>query len=1083
MALIDDDNEKVIKIYAQRKAFLEKEVMIGTSRADDDGAPNVKLLSLVTDIAGETPSEKAYFDGEGNLHAPNVAGASTVTPEAFGAVGDGVTDDYIALQAAMDAAFNQRAVLEFQGDTYITSQTLINDGIELRGKRGNGGTIIATNSLIDSVMSIEGVTSMSDFTIEARHSADYSIKLLLSSYSLFTNVRAYGAVKDGWHLSDSGGGNDSVLFINCSAEFCGKIYRSSGRGIPSTAAPKTVVAGTVTTVAGNTSIIGVGTSFTTMGIRTGDFIGIGDDASVSEWIQIGSVVSDTELKTGALFAPAQSRAGQEFAVFVGDGYHEQAFGDNNNNHLIHFRTLNIAGCGATFGGIWGPKVDQFQADASGAYAIRLGLAGDDGLLSAPISTKIEGVYEEGFPETPQNGLVFISGANGVILDGFKTGKPAHVMPNPSLGYGYQQNIQSDPGSIRPVGDPGISYLLASNLYRPTLQGELMATAIAVSIASLSTTLNIAHATVGYLSSGAGTAGQIVTATPTLTTGAHDSQFLYLFYTDVNGSVTLQDESILTGSKLKLQSPTVTLARRDSLSLMWVDGFWRETARSIASAPAFTEGPLNVKDFGARGDGSTDDILAFEAAQDALPVNGGRIYVPPGSYFCSRPFSITKCVILEGASPGFASPSNAVSMMKFPSGSGGITVHFRYTIIGTPSMDGTWATIRNLYIENEDDGAGTVEGTGIQAFTRCQIENVGINGFFGSGIRVTAQQGIKLLEVKSKSGFMGGGAGTEMTASGGACVGAQILHDSHPTRSASEIGYLVINGSPRNFVAGEIVTCNGETCEIISNTPGFTNANGWQINHARISGCSIAVDCHGTDANVGVGQAIDVSQCDFGIIDGSFFGGCWIGCEVEQCSSAPYSVTAIAAQPVFINCYAETAQPNCEFTGPTLIVGGAWGVPFNGGPRSIIGGVDNRVSASGLISTTGTMQADSYVQSNVSGALGNGASAFYAAGASSGAFAAVSTMVALGGVSDGASAVGVISDNFHALTTAGAKVHSFRNANVEKAFVDKDGGLRAASIGVGNSAGGTTPGSCIKKIEVFDAAGVSLGFIPVYDAIT
>lgn len=37
--------------------------------------------------------------------------------------------------------------------------------------------------------------------------------------------------------------------------------------------------------------------------------------------------------------------------------------------------------------------------------------------------------------------------------------------------------------------------------------------------------------------------------------------------------------------------------------------------------------------------------------------------------------------------------------------------------------------------------------------------------------------------------------------------------------------------------------------------------------------------------------------------------------------------------------------------------------------------------------------------------------------------------------------------------------------------------------VGNSAAATTPGSVVKKIEIFDTAGASLGFIPVYSAIT
>lgn len=44
-------------------------------------------------------------------------------------------------------------------------------------------------------------------------------------------------------------------------------------------------------------------------------------------------------------------------------------------------------------------------------------------------------------------------------------------------------------------------------------------------------------------------------------------------------------------------------------------------------------------------------------------------------------------------------------------------------------------------------------------------------------------------------------------------------------------------------------------------------------------------------------------------------------------------------------------------------------------------------------------------------------------------------------------------------------------------------LAVGGIGVGNSASATTPGSVVKKFQVFDAAGNSLGFVPIYSAIT
>jgi hypothetical protein len=48
----------------------------------------------------------------------------------------------------------------------------------------------------------------------------------------------------------------------------------------------------------------------------------------------------------------------------------------------------------------------------------------------------------------------------------------------------------------------------------------------------------------------------------------------------------------------------------------------------------------------------------------------------------------------------------------------------------------------------------------------------------------------------------------------------------------------------------------------------------------------------------------------------------------------------------------------------------------------------------------------------------------------------------------------------------------------------DNNLRVTgNMGVGNSAAATSLGSVTKKMEIFDAAGVSLGFVPIYDAIT
>lgn len=54
-----------------------------------------------------------------------------------------------------------------------------------------------------------------------------------------------------------------------------------------------------------------------------------------------------------------------------------------------------------------------------------------------------------------------------------------------------------------------------------------------------------------------------------------------------------------------------------------------------STPArLSDQMLNVRQFGAAGDGQTDDTHAIQAAIDAAMVQSGQVYFPPGVYACS-----------------------------------------------------------------------------------------------------------------------------------------------------------------------------------------------------------------------------------------------------------------------------------------------------------------------------------------------------------------------------------------------------------------------------------------------------------------
>jgi hypothetical protein len=58
--------------------------------------------------------------------------------------------------------------------------------------------------------------------------------------------------------------------------------------------------------------------------------------------------------------------------------------------------------------------------------------------------------------------------------------------------------------------------------------------------------------------------------------------------------------------------------------------------------------VSVINFGAKGDGKTDDTKAFQKALDSFGVKGGTVYVPRGVYLFSGSLNVPQAVTLKGA---------------------------------------------------------------------------------------------------------------------------------------------------------------------------------------------------------------------------------------------------------------------------------------------------------------------------------------------------------------------------------------------------------------------------------------------------
>jgi len=55
----------------------------------------------------------------------------------------------------------------------------------------------------------------------------------------------------------------------------------------------------------------------------------------------------------------------------------------------------------------------------------------------------------------------------------------------------------------------------------------------------------------------------------------------------------------------------------------------------AGAEPISAGMLNIRDFGATGDGSTDDTKAIQQAMDKAALSNGSVFIPEGNYLCSE----------------------------------------------------------------------------------------------------------------------------------------------------------------------------------------------------------------------------------------------------------------------------------------------------------------------------------------------------------------------------------------------------------------------------------------------------------------
>ena len=110
------------------------------------------------------------------------------------------------------------------------------------------------------------------------------------------------------------------------------------------------------------------------------------------------------------------------------------------------------------------------------------------------------------------------------------------------------------------------------------------------------------------------------------------------------------------------------------------------ARAAEPATAPTQGALDVRSFGAKGDGATDDTAAFQTAlNQAYEAGGGSVFVPPGRYLIATHLVVPQNVTLEGI---FTAPPSTPWRSDGPAGAARLAGSVLFAVEGAGKPDGT-----------------------------------------------------------------------------------------------------------------------------------------------------------------------------------------------------------------------------------------------------------------------------------------------------------------------------------------------------------------------------------------------------------
>jgi hypothetical protein len=285
--------------------------------------------------------------------------------------------------------------------------------------------------------------------------------------------------------------------------------------------------------------------------------------------------------------------------------------------------------------------------------------------------------------------------------------------------------------------------------------------------------------------------------------------------------------------------------------------------------------MSVKDFGAVGDGTTDDTAAIQAAIDALasttyPTNGATLYFPPGTYVTTSAITIpSKSVTIYG----YGATLSTTASIAFDLGQDSYITDFaegyyKIHINGLRILPATGGTgirnkaIRNFHLQDVSifGGATSLDTEG--AFALSRATNCRFQETTSNVVRVRQRNNLLTFINCAFLGGDGNGVLLDTTSFGASPGGENKGIRFYVCDWEGNAGALNIEGNVGNVLLDGCWWENNTTYNIrVDNTAATFNKYGITIRNCQITGDGVDV-LIGTDATGTAIEAVTITDNEF-----------------------------------------------------------------------------------------------------------------------------------------------------------------------------------------------------------------------------